>query len=244
MASPARRYQGEMHDKLGFFATWLPADPIEVGDIGLLEGGRFRRITSLRELGVTCTTETGAVSQDLQYTSTHGTSMTSSAGADAAVVEAEISIKFSKAGAFVFHASGLRMHRIETPAAVGMELLRLHRDGRWDGDWLLVEALHSAKRATILVSEDASGELVLAAKTAGLQPILSLADPKISLGVASVRGSIVQAVSHPGLHPLYSCLRVRDPLFGRTSVHPVRGADDVSPEDLFVRPAIDELLSS
>jgi hypothetical protein len=244
MASAARRYQEEMHDRLGFFATWLPADPIEIGEVGLLEGGRFRRMTSLRELGVTCTTETSAVTQDLQYTSTHGTSMTSSAGADAAVVKAEIRIEFSNAGAFVFHASALRPHRIENPAAVGVELLRLHREGRWDGDWLLIEAVHSAKRAAILVSEDASGELVLAAKTAGLESIVSLADPKISLTVASARGSIVQAVGRPGLHPLYSCLRVKDPLIGRPSVHPVRGLDEVSPEDVFVRPAIEDLLDS
>jgi hypothetical protein len=244
VASPAQRYQAEIHDRLGFFATWLPADPLEIGDVGLLQGGRFRRMTSLRELGVAYTVETGGVAQDLQYTSTHGTSVTSSAGADAAVVEAEIRIEFSNAGAFVFHVSGLRAQRIESPAAVGRDLLRLHGDGRWDADWLLIEALHTAKRATILVSEDASGELILAAKTAGLQLIGSLADPKIELSVASARGSIVQAVGRRGLHPLYSCLRVKDPLLRKASVKPVRGLNELSAEDVFVRPAIDELLRS
>ena len=39
---PVRTYREEMHGNLGFFASWLPADPVDVGDIGVLEGGRFR----------------------------------------------------------------------------------------------------------------------------------------------------------------------------------------------------------
>ena len=36
MASPVKTYQSEMHDKLGFFATWLPGDHVELGDVGVL----------------------------------------------------------------------------------------------------------------------------------------------------------------------------------------------------------------
>ena len=244
MASTAQRYQEEIHDRLGFFATWLPADPIDIGDVGVLQGGRFRPTTSLSELNVAYTLGSPGVAQDLQYTSTHGTSVAFSAGADAAVAEAEIRVEFSDAGSFVFHVSGLRPQRIESPAAVGIELLRLHDAGKWNRDWLVVEALYTASRATILVCEGASGEVVLAAKTAGLQPIASLADPKIRLSVASARGSIVQVVARLGLHPLYSCLRVKDPLLRAPSVQPVRGLDDLSAEDFFVRPSIDELLGS
>lgn len=34
MASPVQRYQQEMHENIGFFATWLPGDLLELGDIG------------------------------------------------------------------------------------------------------------------------------------------------------------------------------------------------------------------
>ena len=34
MVSPVQRYQREMHDNIGFFATWLPGDLLELGDIG------------------------------------------------------------------------------------------------------------------------------------------------------------------------------------------------------------------
>jgi hypothetical protein len=244
MASAAQRYQEEIHDRLGFFATWLPGDPIEIGDVGVLQGGRFRRATSLRELGVAFKLESVGVPQDFLYSSTRGTGVAFSAGADAAVAEAEVRVEFSGVGSFVFHASGLRPQRIENPAAIGIELIRLHSAGTWNRDWLLVEALHTAKRATIMVCDDTSGEVVLAAKTAGLRPIVSLADPKISLSVGSAHGRIVQAIARPGLHPLYSCLRVKDPLLGAAKVQPVRGLNDISAEEVFVRPAIEELLSS
>jgi hypothetical protein len=244
MASHAQRYQAEIHDRLGFFATWLPGDPIDIGDVGVLRSGRFRRTTSLSQLGVAYSVGAAGAAQDLQYTSTNGTSVALAAGADATVAEAEIRVAFSDAGSFVFHVSGLRLQRIEDSAAVGAELLRLHEAGDWDRDWLLVETLHTAKRATILVCEDASGEVVLTAKTAGLKPLASLADPEIDLTVASARGSIVQLVARNDLRPLYSCLRVKDPILRAASIQPVRGPDDLSPEDLFVRPAIEELLES
>ena len=41
MASPVKRYQQEMHNNLGFFATWLPSTAIALGDIGVLQSGRF-----------------------------------------------------------------------------------------------------------------------------------------------------------------------------------------------------------
>lgn len=73
MPSPVRTYHAEMHRNLGFFATWLPGDPIEIGDAGLLVEGRFRRLSSLSELGIRYTQSESTASQNLQYTSTEGT---------------------------------------------------------------------------------------------------------------------------------------------------------------------------
>jgi hypothetical protein len=52
MASPVRRYQQEMHENIGFFATWLPGDLLELGDIGILVNGSFRKLSSLWALGI------------------------------------------------------------------------------------------------------------------------------------------------------------------------------------------------
>lgn len=245
MASPVTLYHREMHDNLGFFATWFPGDPIEIGDAGVLEGGRFRRTASLKELGIACEVGASQGSQNVQYTSTQGTKMTASGGAAAtAIAKAEISIEFSRAGAFVFHASSLRPQRLENRGAVADLIVKAYQKGKWQKDWLLVETLHSAERATIIVSEDSSAGIVLVASADVPFPAVSLADPKIGLTVASTRGKIVHIVGGKGLHPLYSCLRLKDPLFGAPSVQPVRGPGSAGEEVPFSRPGIDELLSS
>jgi hypothetical protein len=244
MASPVKLYQKEMHDNLGFFATWLPGDPIEVGDAGVLKNGTFRRVGSLAELGIPFDVSDGSTTQDVQYTSTSGTKVAFSAGANAAgVAKAEITIDFSRAGAFVFHASGLRTCRLVNRMDVARRLLAARRAGQWQASWLLVESLHTAEQATIVVSEDSSAGMSLTAHAAAI-PSVSLADPKISLAVTSTRGKLVHVVGGQGLRPLYACLRIEEPLFGEPSVESVRAFGDPDGEPNLLRPSLDDLLDS
>lgn len=245
MASPVGLYQQEMHDKMGFFATWLPGDPIDIGDVGVLENGRFRRMTSLREVGIGCEVSTGQSTQTVQYTSRRGTKVTTSVGAAVPMVaKAEITIEFSREGAFVFNASNLSPQRLENRMAVAEQIVKLYKTGNWKKDWLLVEALHTADSATIIVSEDSSAGLVLVASAEVPLVAVSLADPQFGLTVASTRGKIVHIVGGRKLHPLYSCLRLKDPLFSAPSVEPVRGSGGAVEKVPFIRPSINELLRS
>ena len=245
MASPVKLYQQEMHDNLGFFPTWLPADRIEIGDVGILEAGRFRPITSLLELGIVGKVGTGAATQNVQYTSTQGTKIATAAGAAAtALAKAEITVDFSREGAFVFHASRLQQQNLENRAAVGHEIVKVYKKGKWKKEWLIVEALQTAERATIIVSEDSSAGLVLVANAEVPVASVSLSDPKIRLTVGSMRGKIVHVIGSKGIHPLYSCLRLKDPFFGSPSVQPVRGSAAPGDEILFSRPGINELIDS
>ena len=245
MASPVKLYQREMHSNIGFYATWLPGDPIEVGDVGVLVDGGFRRMTSLEELGVSCDVRTGVTRQELQLTSTRGTKLTASAGASVpTIVKAEVAIEFSHAGAFVFHASALRPQNIMHTSTVAASIVDAYRGGRWQQDWLLVEAVHIADSATIIVSVDNSSKIVLEAAAAGVVPAISLADPKIEFSVAATQGQIVHIVGGRSLHPLYSCLRLKRSFFAEPSLRPVRGVGTAKTQDVFARPSIDDLLDS
>lgn len=245
MVSPVRLYQREMHGNLGFFATWLPGDPIEIGDVGLLEAGRFRRMASLKDLGIPCEVDVSSTQQNVQFTSTKGTRLTTSAGANApTLVKAEIKIGFSREGAFIFNAFKLRPRRLVNHSTVAEAILDAYRNHHWEQGWLLVETVHVAERATIVVSEDSSAELVLVADVAGALPTVSLANPRIGFTVASTRGKVVHIVGGRDLHPLYSCLRLKSTFFGEPSLQPVRGIGDVRLESAFSRPAIDDLLDS
>lgn len=243
MASPVRLYQEEMHENLGFFPTWFPGDFMEIGDLGILDAGRFRKMSSLKELGIPFTTTSWASKQDVQYTSTKGTTIKPSAGASVpGIAKAEITINFSRAGAFVFHATGLTPHQIENRSAVAEAIVAAYRRNKWDKKWLLVESLHRAQLATIIVSQDSESGIVLVANVNAPLVAISLADPQIGLSVSSVSGKIVHLVSARDIHPLYSCLRLRDGFFSDPSVEPVRGT--ASNENPFERPGINELLNS
>jgi hypothetical protein len=244
VASPVKLYQREMHERLGFFANWLPADPIDVGDVGRLEGGRFRRTSSLAELGIETSAESGGGGQPVEYTSSTGTEVELGGGAGVpGLAQGQVRVRFSRNSAFVFHASMLRLLRLSNPTAVARDVLAAYHEGRWEKDWLLVESLHGAEIATILVSQDSTSELVLSADVSELFASFTLADPNIRFTVTSSRGQMVKIIHAEGVHPLYSCLRVRDPLIGPPSLRPVRGYRPPT-EPAFARPRIEELPNS
>jgi hypothetical protein len=243
MASPVKTYQTEMHTNLGFYATWLPGDPIEIGDAGEVVDGRFRRRATLADLGIAFTVGDVGSAHDMRYTSKQGTKLTPDAASDVAgVARVEIDIDFSAEGAFVFHASGMRARRLQNLPKVGPQVLAAYDQGRWERHWLLVEALYAADCATIVVSQDSAASLTLAAKVEAPLPALSLANPKAGLEVVASRGQLVHVVGERNLHPLFTCFRVRRSLFGASTFAPARGAD--SPAEVFERPSLDELLAA
>jgi hypothetical protein len=244
MASPVKVYQKEMHENIGFFATWLPGDRIEVGDAGILEAGRFRRMASLQELGISIGAKAGGRTQELRYTSSSGTSLAVDGGADAVgVVKARVTIEFSRIGAFLFHASRLQARMLENRLGVAEQLVLAYEEGAWKREWLLVDSIYVAEHATIAVSQDSSAALTLGADVSAGLLTGSLADPSLSLRVLSTRGTVVSVIGDHGTRPLYSCLRLKDPLLGAPSVHPVRGRN-LPPENAFGRPSIQDLLNS
>ncbi len=243
MASPVKTYQAQMHSNLGFYATWLPTDPVSVGDVGVFEGGRFRRVTTLAELEIPSKVSRSSGQADLQFSSTEGVKLDATgAGAAAGVGKLEVAIQFSGAGAFVFHASGLQLERLDNRAQVAQGVLGAYRDARWKKEWLIVESVHAADCATVIISEDSSARLVLSANLKLPTPFTSLADPRVGFEVSANEGKMFRTLGGKRLHPLYSCLRVKDPFFGPAEVLPVQGGDDAA--RLLSRPGIDELLES
>ncbi len=248
MPSPVKLYQREMHDNVGFFPTWLPGDPIEVGDVGLLDGGRFRRLASVEDVvGMLPEVSEGQTAQDMHYTSSSGTNIRTLAKASAAgIATGAISLEFSEVGAFVFHASRLRPRQLKNRVPVFEKILEAYYRDAWKKNWILVDALYSAERATIVVSQDSSAQLTLAATVTGPLEMISLSalsDPQVDLSVASTRGKILHVVGAEGLHPLYTCFHIVHPFFRMPSVEHVRelGGEAL---DAFSRVAINELLDS
>ncbi|MHB9833275.1 hypothetical protein Q8F57_000390 [Paraburkholderia terrae] len=209
MSNPVNLYLSEMYKKVGFFANWLPGDPIDIGAIGVLTGGRFRQESSLGDLKIPFKENDSGFPQDLRYTSSSGVSVsTSEKVAVAATATAEVSIEFSQQGAFLFHASGLRKRQFEKRTVITRAVLDADAHGRWKKNWVLVDALHTADYATIIVSESSNAGVVLTAQVSGPVSVVSLTDPKLGLQVTSSQGRLVQVICAQKLRPLYQCVRL------------------------------------
>ena len=247
MTAPVKLYQQEMHANIGFFGTWLPGDPLRLGDIGVLENGRFRPQTTLAELGVKITGTGKGSPQNLQYTSKSGTALNVRAGAEVLgplPASAEIDIRFSHEGAFLFHASNVTNESVGNRLALADSVSSLYSKGTWRKEWYLVESLYTADCATIIISEDSSSHLVIGAASSVALGALPLADPHVRLSVSSASGKMVQVVGGRDLRPLYSCVRLKETWLGDLKVVPVRGAAPKHGDMPFARASITELLNS
>jgi hypothetical protein len=246
MASPVQLYQQEMHNNLGFFATWLPSATIQIGDIGVFDSGRFRRVASLNELGIAQPELREGTPEDVSYSAAVNRKVGVDASAGiSALGKGELSLAFTREGGYVFEAIALTQVEIADRLSMSASVLQAFSDGRWQKDWMLVDALYRAKSATILVSQDASSHIVLKANGPMLPTgIIPLADPKLGLSISSTSGRIVHVIAANTLHPLYSCLNVHDPLFGKPAMAAVRSRSTVQQGEPLARPQIDALLHS
>lgn len=246
MSSPASNYQKEMHNNLEFFATWLPATRIQLGDFGTFEAGSFRTVGTLEELGIKYGSSEKGTPYSLSYSA--GTERTVGGTAEASstvpIVSSQVSIRFTKAGGYVFEATGVRNVELTDRMALATKILESYAKNEWKKGWFLVDGLCEAASATIIVSEDASSEIVFNATANVPLGSLPLANPKLGLTISSQSGRIVHVVAEKNLTPLYTCLRVYDPVFGTASLHPARDAQSSATSVPMVRVNIDDLLNS
>src|SRR5262249_42743298 len=209
--------------------------------------GRFHKVASLAELGIPSTAGAAGTPQTMSYSSTESTTIGGSASGEVVqAAKAEVSVKFGTQGSFVFQAIGVRSVQLAETVPTAAAIIAAFARGNWKKEWLLVDSIYAAESATIIVAEDESAEIVLKASTALPLGSLPLADPKLGLSVSSTRGKLFHVVAGSGLHPLYSCLRLRKLPFADPEVGPVRGA--AAAPDAAVRqlayPSIGELLDS
>ena len=207
MALLANRYMSELYAQTKYFATWFPNTRVRLGDYGVLEGKQFLRQGSLKDFGLTWGRQVGAP-VDFDHTSGSDATVTVRATAEGGrTASSEIDVDFGAMGAWVFQAVHCEAEEFSDARAVGMELVRLHGAKLWDKRLVFVDAVLTARRASIFVASTASAKLNLGAKGAlpAGTPVLT-AD--LSLTVRSQRGSITKFIAESGLTPLFGLSRV------------------------------------
>jgi hypothetical protein len=216
MADVSTLYIKGIYDRFNYLPSWLPNTKLKLGDVGIQQGGTFKRMTSLRELSIPYKIRHGKEPVDFTYTSQSGISNKAklagelAAGTTIPLGKAGILVEFSQQGAFLFQAVGCLVNEIEDRARLGEAIISLHTKKRWDPAWSVVDTLVKAERATILVSNSNHATLELTAKTQ--VAISNLADAETGLTVSSQQGDIIRFLAAKGLTPLFKLSRLKKSL--------------------------------
>jgi hypothetical protein len=217
MTNASRIYLQTIYNRFSLLGTWMPNSTVALGDVGVLEGGLFKHLTSLKSLGIPFKVRPGASAVDFALTSESGVEMQTKSGAElspsAAPLAADIglSIQFSREGGFVFQAVDCFVDEVDDKVRMGRAIVELYRVGKWEKQWGVVDTLVRTGAATIVVSNSSKATLELSANV----PIQAscLARANSGLTVKSQSGDIVRFITQQGLTPLFRLSRVKPSMF-------------------------------
>jgi hypothetical protein len=199
--------------------NWPLTTPIALGDIGLIEKGRFIRRTDLGNLGIKFK-RNSRKAQRLLYQTGHGVTIASKLGGHtgqqfAAVAQADAGIRvgFAKEGALVVAADGCREIQIEDQELLLTQLQA--PAAKWKKKWVVVTHVLVAKTAMLLVSgsSNANIEFRISADL-GSDALVRLARADAGLAVATRSDMATEIFADQGLQLMYLVSEVHKPFLG------------------------------
>jgi hypothetical protein len=213
------KYTGELREKLGYSATWLPMTHVRLGDVGRLDGYVYEYLGSLKDYGISFSSAKGASMGVVDHVSSEGVQISSRSHADVLALDptaigGTLSVKFSKQGAVLFRAEGCESEIIKRQNLIETEIIGMHERGAWpDGLVVVTEVVHAARAAIIVSSSsDATIELRGATDLAGLVTAGS------RLEVVRSRDIATKIIMEGDLTPLFRAKGLRRRRFGTTKL--------------------------
>lgn len=209
MASSADQYTREIHDKLHYWAAWLPGTLIRLGDCGTVDRFVFNRRSSLSSFGIAFDKDKRGSSGHLTHQSAKGVSVTfHAAGASQQVPgldgQAGASIEFKRNNAVVFAARDCVQAAIVDLDRLARDLKHAYFERGFPAHYVVVTSVVRAAAATVLVSQSRRGLATLrAAGHVGLDGLADLANADAQLSVVRSRDLATQYVAESDLTPLF-----------------------------------------
>ncbi len=241
-----KKYIKEMTKEFGYHATWTPAIPIKLGDIGVFHDGVFERVNSLKNLGFVIEERpTLPPEKFLEYKSEHSVNIKFKTAAEAAPVnsmlgaaDAGVIIEFGKEGGVYFKANDVKTRSIENIGALH-EFIRKTYDngnGEWKRKWVVITELKEAASATILYSQSGNGKVEIKAKGDISLDKIDLANAESGLSIMPSSETDIAILAENNLTPLFKAIGVRKRfwLWGETEVVPKFIGENATTEELVV----------
>ena len=209
-------YTRDLFNQFGYLATWLPGTPLELGDIGILNGREFTKIGNLKDHGLTFEIEEDYTPTDLDYSSKNAVSITTKlsgapvpAGSTLTEIDAGISIKFSKENAILLKAKDTTTPAIKDQITLGNKILELFKKGEWNHKWAVITELVHATNCSILISSSKEGHIDLKATANIATNAIDITDTSFEFVDSFSKDVSTSLIARKGLTPMFKVSKVR-----------------------------------
>jgi hypothetical protein len=241
MISIARQYTKEIYKEMRYLPTWLPNDPIRLGDIGIFFQYTFQRMSSLEELGIEFKTRKAENTTDIRYHTKGAVNVHVNNKTDLNQ-GLNISVEFNRENTALLHVTEGVPVSIENYKSVGDAILKLHENGEWDKRYSVITDIFQAESATILIASQKNAGIHITSNLGQAFTEMNLANLNAEAGVTSHNGIQTMIIAKKKLTPLFRTRRIKKPLFRKSEFLSAREEtpaaenllhfDYLTPEDL------------
>jgi hypothetical protein len=215
MPQVAHQYTSEIHDELGYWATWLPSKQLHLGDCGRIRDREFTVEATLADFGIDFESVSDTNVASIQHATHGGVDWHVEAKGDNKSIpqipqgSAGFIVDLSKGKALVLVVSGAVEERIADVPSIQKKLDELAASGDFDRELAVITHLVKADRATVLIASDSSGQIALSAEVDLTAGLLDLANANAGLSRVASSGLETEIVAEQGLTPLFKLMGFR-----------------------------------
>ncbi len=216
MATPAEIYVEGIKRKLrNYYAAWLPNEPLKLGDVGVLDGAFFDRVTTVADMGISFEERPDPKPSSISYVSESGVEFFIKAAGEVSANlpnvpkgKAGLAYEFAREGAFVVKAEESYTPTIENIAKLEDDILEAYRDGKWKSNWAVIVKIVQAPTASFLISNSSNTKVEFSVEGDTTAGPIDLGNGKLNFGLRSQRGDVIQIVRATEVTPYFQLARM------------------------------------
>jgi hypothetical protein len=210
-------YAQEVSEHLDYLVNWPINNAVQLGDIGVISNGIFKRLSTLETKGIGVPKQRdGQGSSSLEYASRDGVQWTVDLGAESQIkgLGGKVNIDFSREGAVFLRIGDYTVKQFDVIDGLGKEIQERYKNGDWERGWIVVTEVVTASAATILVSGSNSAKASIQLD-ASLPATDAIGKGKFSQ-VLGLTGSFAAQLVGESVSPLLRTSGLRRRLIGNT----------------------------
>lgn len=219
MENVGELYINGIKEKLvGYYAAWLPIERFKLGDVGVLDGNLFRRITSLADpaLQISFKERPDDEPAPINYVSDSGAKLHFKAGGEVnpnlpniPKAKVGIGVDFSQTGAFVINAPEVYAPSVENIRQVGANIISAYRAGIWEEDWAAIVEIIYAPVATYIISRSSGSKLEFSVEGDAKVGSIDFGNTSVEFELKSQMGDVFSSIKARDTTPFFRLARIK-----------------------------------